>query len=58
MRVFPNDRCREFYGKEFVGDKMLCAGHEKGGVDACQVGIFLSKQLNVELTQCIRATIL
>ena len=44
VTVFPNNRCREFYGDEFVGDKMLCAGHEEGGVDACQVRIVFHKQ--------------
>ena len=53
MKVFPNDRCREFYGDEFVGDKMLCAGHEEGGVDACQVRIVFKKQFLDGLAQCI-----
>ena len=57
VTVFPNNRCREFYGDEFVGDKMLCAGHEEGGVDACQVGFFLNEKPNAELTRCIAVTI-
>ena len=57
VTVFPNNRCREFYGDEFVGDKMLCAGHEEGGVDACQVGFFLNEEPNAELTRCIAVTI-
>ena len=36
VTLFSDAKCNEFYGEEFT-DRMLCAGHEEGGIDACQV---------------------
>ena len=37
VTLFSDAKCKEFYGEEFT-DRMLCAGHDEGGLDACQVG--------------------
>ena len=38
--VLPDDICRSNY-KGKITENMFCAGYEQGGVDACQVHVYL-----------------
>ncbi|MCP2260756.1 Trypsin [Streptoalloteichus tenebrarius] len=34
--VLSDRMCEKAYGKEYVPERMMCAGYESGGIDACQ----------------------
>lgn len=43
VNVFDQEKCQSWYtsqGKKTkIQDSQMCAGHEKGGIDACWVSI-------------------
>ncbi|CAL4111633.1 unnamed protein product [Meganyctiphanes norvegica] len=36
LPIVDDDKCREAYGLTEIGDSMICAGIEAGGLDSCQ----------------------
>jgi len=45
--IIPNMDCSKQYGKDFHAHKMICAGVEGGGKDACQGKLRLTLTLTI-----------